>query len=175
MVNYSNGKIYKVWSLNGNKIYIGSTTKEYLSQRMDTHRQNYKKWKNNKHHYITIFDIFDEYELDNCKIELLESKECKDKHELLKLEGEYIRKLECVNKCIAGRTKKEYYNDNRNIILEDKKRYHIINKEIRCNKQKEYRIENKELIKLKKKEWYELNKEEINKRRKEKYKLNKIN
>ena len=38
MVNYNNGKIYKIEPLNGEEgdIYIGSTTKEYLSQRMDS-------------------------------------------------------------------------------------------------------------------------------------------
>ena len=32
---YNNGKIYKIESNLGNKIYIGSTTKDYLSQRME--------------------------------------------------------------------------------------------------------------------------------------------
>lgn len=33
MVNYGKTKIYKIWSPKGDNIYIGSTTKEYLSQR----------------------------------------------------------------------------------------------------------------------------------------------
>ena len=45
MVNYGNAKVYKIWSTAGDKIYIGSTTKEYLSQRMDKHRSGYKQWK----------------------------------------------------------------------------------------------------------------------------------
>ena len=146
MVNYNNGKVYKIWSLSGDKIYIGSTTKEYLSQRMDTHRNNYKNWKNGIYHNITVYNIFDEYGLENCKIELLEAKECKDKHELLKLEGEYIRKLECVNKQIAGRTRKEYYDENREKLLEQKKQYHINNREKRNNYMREYRKLKKGLV-----------------------------
>jgi hypothetical protein len=42
MVNYGNGKIYKIESHLGDKIYIGSTTKQYLSQRMDKHRSEYR-------------------------------------------------------------------------------------------------------------------------------------
>ena len=58
MVNYENGKIYKIESHSGDMIYIGSTTKKYLSQRMDTHRTDFKCWKNGKHHFITSFTIF---------------------------------------------------------------------------------------------------------------------
>ncbi len=48
MVNYENGKIYKIESHLGDKLYIGSTTKQYLSQRMDKHRTDYKQWLNGK-------------------------------------------------------------------------------------------------------------------------------
>ena len=37
MVNYNNSKIYKLVCLATNKCYIGSTTKEYLSQRLVQH------------------------------------------------------------------------------------------------------------------------------------------
>ncbi len=43
MVNYTNSKVYKIWSTLGNNIYVGSTTKQYLSQRMDKHRECYRK------------------------------------------------------------------------------------------------------------------------------------
>ena len=48
MTNYNNGKIYKLEPIceyeEGN-IYIGSTTKEYLCQRLATHKRDYKQWK----------------------------------------------------------------------------------------------------------------------------------
>jgi len=146
MVNYSNSKIYKIWSLIGDKIYIGSTTKEYLSQRMDKHRSQYKSYKNGKSHNVSSFILFDEYGLENCKIELLEAKECNSKDELRQLEGKYIRDLECVNKCIAGRTKKEWIE---------------CNKEYFINYQIKWREDNKDKIKEDDKIRYQKNKEEL--------------
>eukprot|EP01050_Picozoa_sp_SAG11_P027380 SAG11_NODE_6909_length_1227_cov_20.484043_1_plen_39_part_01 len=37
MVNYKNGKIYKIQCFVTNKIYIGSTSQLYLSQRLKDH------------------------------------------------------------------------------------------------------------------------------------------
>ena len=93
MVNYENGKIYKIESYKGDMIYIGSTTKEYLSQRMDTHRSSYKRWKNGKCHFVTSFKIFDEYGIENCHIVLLESVLCDSKDELMSREAYHIRNL----------------------------------------------------------------------------------
>jgi len=115
---YQNTKVYKIWSLLGDKIYIGSTTKEYLSQRMTAHRTDYKHWKNGKRGKITSFDLFDEYGIDNCKIELLEAKECNSFDERRQLEAKHIRNLDCVNKNIPGRTPNEYYDYNKEKILE---------------------------------------------------------
>lgn len=108
MINYGNGKVYKIWSLNGDKIYIGSTTKDYLCERMSAHRRRYRCWVKDKQHYMSSFDLFEEYGLDNCQIELLEAKVCTTRDELHQLEGKYIRELSCVNKLIAGRTLQEY-------------------------------------------------------------------
>jgi 2,3-bisphosphoglycerate-independent phosphoglycerate mutase len=47
-INYKNGKIYKIEPTvdhDEGDVYIGSTTKEYLSQRMVQHRDNYKTYK----------------------------------------------------------------------------------------------------------------------------------
>ncbi len=105
MVNYENGKIYKIESHLGDKIYVGSTTKEYLSQRMDSHRYNYRKWKNGKYHNIKSFELFDEYGIENCKIVLLELCSCTCKDELYSREAHYIKTLaKCTNRCIPGRT-----------------------------------------------------------------------
>ena len=48
---------------------------------------------------------FDEYGVDNCKIELVEYCKCDAKDELQ--EGECIREPDCENKTIAGRSRKE--------------------------------------------------------------------
>ena len=49
-LNYDQSKLYKIWSPQGDKIYIGSTTKELLCQRMTAHRKDYTKWKNGNLH-----------------------------------------------------------------------------------------------------------------------------
>ena len=123
-INYDQSKVYKIWSPQGDKIYIGSTTKQYLSQRMTSHRNDYNCWKSGKGHFVTSYSIFDEYGLDNCNIELLEAKPCSSKDELHALEGKYMRELQCVNKCIAGRTHKEYYEENKDILKMNKKTYY---------------------------------------------------
>ena len=69
-MDYQKGKIYKIESDIGPKIYIGSTTKDRLSQRMASHRGDYCKWKSNNSKYskITSFELFEEYGVANCKI-----------------------------------------------------------------------------------------------------------
>ena len=153
MVNYTNSKVYKIWSTQGDEIYIGSTTKQYLSQRMDKHRSDYKRWKDNKSNFITSFKLFEEYGLENCFIELIEAKECDSKDELHKLEGKYIRELECVNKIIPVRTEEEkreyhnqYYKDNKEQLNEQNKQYYKDNKNQVLQYQKEYYESNKEKV-----------------------------
>ena len=107
MRDYSNGKIYKIWDINYNKCYIGSTV-EQLSSRMTKHRAKYKQYVNAKYPLTNSFLSFDEFGIDNCKIELVELFPCKSKAELETREGFHIRNNECVNKNITGRTKQGY-------------------------------------------------------------------
>jgi len=162
MVNYTNSKVYKIWSRKGDKIYVGSTTKQYLSQRMDNHRTGYKSWKDGKCRLITSFQLFDEYGLENCFIELLEAKECKSKDELRQLEGKYIRELECVNIKISGRTKKENYEQNKEQILKQCKEYRDKNKEKISVQKKQRDQDNKEKILRYQKQYRDTNKVKLN-------------
>jgi len=182
--DYSKTKIYKIWSPLGDKIYIGSTTKEYLSQRMTTHRYTYNKYKKTNKEFITSFILFDEYGLENCIIELLEAKECNNINEAKQLEGGYIRNLECVNKNIAGRIYKEYYEDNKEVINTRHKEYYEDNKDVINTRHKEYYEDNKDVINIqqikyrnnneeKMKKHYENNKNENNIRAKQYYEDNK--
>jgi gas vesicle protein len=77
--------------------------------------------------------------------------------ELNRREGEHIRNNNCINRYIAGRTKKEYREDNKEKIKEQKKEYYEDNKE----KIKQYLENNKEKIKEQMKEYREDNKEKI--------------
>ena len=80
MPDYSNGKIYKIYSTkNPNMIYIGSTT-QTLKQRLSQH--------------ITedcCEIIFDKYGVETCVIELLQDYPCNTKQELERLECYWIK------------------------------------------------------------------------------------
>ena len=105
--DYQKTKIYKIESHLGDKIYVGSTAKEYLSQRFQQHKNAYKKWKNGKVGKYTSFELFDEYGIENCQIVLIEAYPCNSKDEKNAKEGHYIKTLNCVNKVVVGRTREE--------------------------------------------------------------------
>ena len=149
-MNYKNGKIYKIESHLGDKIYIGSTTKQYLSQRMVYHRSNHKNWKIGKYHYVSSFDVFDEYGIDNCQIILLENFPCSSRDELHSKEAHYIKSMPCVNKVIPNRSDKEYYQDNKEKIIENVKQYYKENVERITEYGYQYRKQNAERIREKK-------------------------
>jgi len=112
-MSYERSKIYKIESHLGDKIYIGSTTKRYLSSRMDNHRRDYKRWKDGLRAPCCKSSVlFDEYGVENCKIILIETFPCSSKDELNAKEAHYIRTLSCVNKIIPGRTQKQYMEEH---------------------------------------------------------------
>jgi hypothetical protein len=160
-IDYTNGKIYKVVSNDYKMTYIGSTAQKRLCDRMNGHRKNYKYWKEGKSCKLSIYDIFDIYGVENCKIELIEEYACNSRNELQRKEGDFIKNTDCVNKIVAGRTDKEYREDNKEEIRIKKKEYKEKNKEEIRIKNKEYKEKNKEEIKIKNKEYKEKNKEEI--------------
>ena len=112
MVNYNNGKIYIIHptiEYEEGDVYIGSTTKQYLSQRIQQHRTEYHKFKNGKPNgCFTVFRLFDKYGITNCDIFLVEDCNVSSKNELHAREGFHIRNMKCVNKLISGgRTREE--------------------------------------------------------------------
>jgi hypothetical protein len=131
MTNYSKTKIYKIESHLGDKIYIGSTAKEYLSQRFQQHKNDYKRWKLGKGHNITSFNIFELYGINNCSIALIEAYSCNSIDEKNAREGHFIKTLQCVNKIVLGRTPKEYYIDNKEARIEYQKKYDDLHKDLK--------------------------------------------
>ena len=164
---YARGKIYTIRSHKTNLIYVGSTIEPYLSTRMRYHWNGYKRYKNGKGDYTTSFDVL---QLDeNCYIELYEDYPCNNRRELEKREGEIIRSLDCVNKRIEGRTRNEWYEDNKEHISEYRKQYREDNKEKIKAKAKQHYETHKEEINAKNKQYRENNKEKINAKAKQKY------
>ena len=112
MPDYSKGNIYRIWDNGFGKCYIGSTINT-LSKRMEGHRAKYRLYVKGEFEYITVLSLFDEFGVENCKIELLEEYPCENRQQLDAREGHHQRENQCINKFIAGRTDKQYYEDNR--------------------------------------------------------------
>lgn len=118
---FHHAKIYKIVSENTDLCYIGSTTKT-LQQRLKEHESSFKSFKNENSKYVTSFEIL---KLGNYQIELIEYVCVENEQELRKIEGKYqINELNKVNKFIAGRTLKEYYEGNKVKICENRKEHY---------------------------------------------------
>jgi len=164
MVNYENGKIYKIINTDTNDIvYIGSTT-EQLCKRYAKHHNK----------------------APNHKIILIQNYSCNSKEELCKKEQEIIeqydnllnqRKAYCSEEQKKEYDKeynKEYNENNKEQIKEQRKEYYEENKDKIKDKVKSYYEENKEKVKERHKAYREKNKEKIKERRKAHYQKNKL-
>ncbi len=148
MVNYGKSKIYKIEPIcdhDDDAVYFGSTSQK-LCKRMNEHRAGYKRWKDGKTGKVMVFNLFDKYGVENCKIYLVENFACNSKEELESREGYYIKNNVCVNKYVAGRTREEYYNDNKEKIQKYGKEYKLKNSDIIKVKNKEYKLKNKDKL-----------------------------
>ncbi|RZJ99361.1 MAG: hypothetical protein EOO43_26640 [Flavobacterium sp.] len=60
MVNYADGKIYKIIDNTNGNIYIGSTAEPTLARRLAKHKSDYKRYLEGKSRYVTSsFGILD--------------------------------------------------------------------------------------------------------------------
>jgi hypothetical protein len=115
---------------------------------MAEHRSEYKRWKDGKCIRCTSFKLI---EMEGAYIELIEEFPCDTKEQLNRREGELIRTTaNCINKKIAGRTRNEWDNENRDIVNGWHRKYYETNIE---------------KIKERRRKYYEANKEAINERR----------
>ena len=164
---YQNGKIYRVTDIGYNLFYYGSTIQE-LSQRMGGHRRTYKNYKEGKYsENISVFKTFEEYGMENCKIELVETYPCNNKDEMYQREGYHIRNNDCVNKIMLGRTVAEYYQDNADRIKEQVNEYRKNNQEVIKERKHKYYEENRTRILNKNKQYCEQNKDKMAEYKKE--------
>lgn len=163
---YRTGYVYSIRSFNTDKIYIGSTFQK-LSKRFCEHRNRYKRWCEGKlkkcSRSIIICEAGDPY------IELIKEVKVKNRNELNKYEGEEMRKNKdiIVNRCMAGRNMKEYYNDHKEVYKENNKNYQKEHKDEIQKYKKEYRKEHKKALLEYHKEYCKEHKEVIKKYKKE--------
>jgi len=170
MGDYSEGKIYKIWSPSTELVYIGSTVKT-LKARFGGHRRSYNQFKNGTKGWTTSFSIL---EFGDAQIELIELFPCKTKKELLDREGYWIGEMQCVNKCMAGNYlgktgeeyRREYYQNNMEKVKEKNKECYQANREKTLIRLKEYREANPEKVRERQKKYYEANPEKVKERQK---------
>lgn len=86
MVNYANGKIYKIRSPQTDKVYIGSTVQD-LKNRLDGHKSHYKSYLKGSSKYISSSELL---KYNDAFIELIEVYPCNNKEELYDREQYYI-------------------------------------------------------------------------------------
>ena len=125
----------------GNQDYYGQT--EDYEKRLKTHKHSSQK---------CMSKLLNK---DNMKLHVLHTLFTQD--EANETEEFYILNMECVNRNVPCRTQKEYYQDNKEVLLGKQKVYRDNNKEKIHEYQQEYRNNNKEYNK----EWYQNNKEKL--------------
>ena len=159
MPDYQNGKIYTIRCKTDNtSIYVGSTTMT-LSRRMAEHR--YSSYTNNtKILYSCVNGNWDDW-----YIELYEVYPCENKQELCKREGEITREIGTLNYEIAGRTRKEWREENPDKMKLIAQRYRQNHREEALEATRQYNIKYNEKIKERKKIYREEHREEISAKR----------
>lgn len=142
MTDYSKGKIYLIKNINDETLVgVGSTFYD-LNER----------FKNYKYETKTAIGRCINKDFNNWYIELYKDHPCNSRKELEIEEGKIIKQIATINKNVAGRTKKEWYFDNKDKIRQyyidnkDKKRqYYLANRERKLLYQNNYN-KNKKLI-----------------------------
>ena len=147
MVNYQEGKIYKLSNKINEKFYIGSTTTE-LSKRKSKYQSNIKN--SSLHQEINSIGWLDEQKRQIWIIELIENFPCNSKNELEAREGFYIRKYRQETPSILLNI--------RNVGNPELSKKEAVQKYRKANEKKikehqiEYRSTNKEVLNAKKRE-----------------------
>ncbi len=159
MVNYQNSKIYRIWSDKGPKQYIGGTTQSILRRFADHKRRYIQKDEDRK---TTAYELFDEYGVENCYIELIENYPCNSKIESNIRESYYIKLYKLQQTAVNRQTPYVTAEEAK----ERDKKYREDNKEERHEKAKQYREANNDKIKERDNKHYALHKEEIQAKRK---------
>ena len=146
MVNYQNGKVYRIISNQTDRVYIGSTAAT-LSKRMAEHRSGHRSYLAGIGARTSSSDIV---QYDDATIVLVEDCPCENKEQLWARERFHVENTpNCVNERIPGRTHAEYA---------------AVNKVAIAAWQATYRAENKEALARYGKARYEANKDAIRER-----------
>jgi len=146
--------IYKIWSEKGDKIYVGSTGKQYLSNRKADHLSKYRLKTGNR---CSSYDLFDEYGVENCIFEEIDRASTQE--ERFMKERQWIAELNAINIQRNPRQskeeKKQYFAERFQKIKNEPEKYkernrknYLARKEVRsqsvlCECGKTYTIQHK--------------------------------
>ena len=161
-IDFSKTVIYKICCNDANitDCYIGHTT-NIIRRRYD-HKSICNNEKSKDYNLKRYSFIREKGGWFNFSIIIIEEYPCENINEARIRERYWIEQLKpSLNSDIPGRTKKQYTEDNKEIIAEKKKQYREKNKEKIAEKKKQYAEENKEIIAEKSKQYYEKNKTKI--------------
>ena len=143
---YKRSMIYTIRNIKDDTmIYVGSSINN-LSKRFNNHKVACEAGQS-----VSLYSYIENNDWTDWYIELYENCPCNNRKELNRREGEVIREIGTINKCIAGRTIKEYYEDNPEYL-------------------KKYYKDNADKIKEKVKTYYKDNADKINEKNKKYYK-----
>jgi len=109
MPNYKNSKIYRIVCNVTGQQYIGSTTIS-LASRLCQHKKVYNSVNNCSSRSVLEFNDY--------SIILIEDYPCERKEQLLQRERFFIESMQCVNINIPTRTKHEWYEDNKQRLID---------------------------------------------------------
>ena len=126
MPDYSQAKIYCIKSSQTSEVYYGSTCSP-LRQRFRDHKCHCK--------YTTSEQIL---QYEDAYIELVEEFPCNSRAELCIRERYYVENNPCVNKNIPGRSKEEYCETNKEMLIKYNREYMRQYREANNEKIKEY-------------------------------------
>ena len=183
-IDYLKCCIYKIEHIeNDNLVYVGHTTN--WDKRKTAHKSNCNNENEPKYNLKLYQMLRDNGGWDMFKMVEVEKCPCNDKREAERRENEVMKELKAnmnsKRSYITGEElkeekklyKKNYYDMNKDIILEKQKVYNGTRIEaLKCYK-KEYNENNNAKLKEQKKLWYEKNKERVKALQKEYYINNK--
>lgn len=162
MVNYKDGKIYKITNTVDDAVYVGSTSRQRLCQRWQDHMCSFR---DEQHKNMKLYKHMHAIGTEHFSIELIELYPCESKDALHAREGYWIRQLAAqLNSYIAGRTPAQYYQDNKGHVLEHAHQYYEANKEKRNEYSSKYYETHKETVNERGRKYKAANKEKINER-----------
>ena len=173
-MDYKNSVIYKIVCKDKSitDCYVGSSCSP--RSRKCAHKTSCNN-ENGKSYNLPVYRfIRDNGGWDNWQFVIIEKFSCSNKTELRIRERYWFERSNAtLNSYYPERSKKEYYEENKQEILQQKKEHYEKNKQEILQQRKDYREENKEKIAHRKKEYYKENKQEILQQQKEHYEENK--